>query len=489
MVRYGQAVSDDDALKSDPLGPSPRGEDRNAAHERAVLAMREGRHEDALAAANEAIEALLHAGLTLDDFLRFSQRGAQSEGLMRFEQGLIAALRQLHEPLAIRWEALRRTGQQQAARQMRAVCLKHFGGRASVWATAGNQALDEGELDAAQRYFDGCLRLSPNWPAALAGTAIVFESRKDWHAALRYRERVVEVCEALAGDDGPSLQRVLRYAAALGRVGRWQAALPLFVRCVRLGAFVRLPAERPVMLRVFSRELYAPSVVASLRAQAPAEFAALSGHDADVALALQQAHLLASVYRNLQRCYPPGGEALMMLGACAWLAGETAAAHGLFDEAEIYLEGDLAIHYLLVSTASGLDIPDRAGIERFALEALHAAEARALASAPLDEDALLYARLLAGHFSLPSPALDALWHLRVAESALLGACEMASAATHASCPALPVLQSDGPSRQLRRLVAFGAAQRAAGRCALEVALASSDALIALEAAVAALARV
>ena len=308
--------------------------------ERARSAMRAERYDLAIAAADAAITVLLHAGLDVESFVRLSLRGAQIEGLMAVDRDAVARLRRLHEPFAIRWEALRRSGRIEEARQMRALCIRHFSDRASVWAAAGNQALDDGEPIKAEGYFDRCLQLNPEWTAALAGKAILFETRKDWSRALEYRERVAQVEHALEREDVPSLQRVTRYAAALARVGRWREAGALFRRCVELRAFESLPAERAVLVRVFSRELYSPALLATLATQVPSEFV---GCAAEVVLGLREAAAFGACHERLRaRADLAPAARLQLLGMCAWLAGDEARGYALLDEAEVHREGELA---------------------------------------------------------------------------------------------------------------------------------------------------
>ncbi|MET0387876.1 MAG: hypothetical protein ABW321_18025, partial [Polyangiales bacterium] len=204
--------------------------DPRVAAQRARWAMRLGRYEDAIAAADVAIAGLLHPGLTVADLVRLSARGASLESIVRYEHAAVVRYRHLHEPLAIRWEALRRLDRKTDAAALRHLCLTQFPKRASVWATAGNHALDDGELERAAGYFARCLALDPDWTPALAGLAIVHERQKVWAAALPLRKRVVDVERALEQRDAKGLQRVMRYAAALGRVGRWAEAGVLFRR-------------------------------------------------------------------------------------------------------------------------------------------------------------------------------------------------------------------------------------------------------------------
>jgi len=234
------------------------------AAQRARLAMRLGDYASAIAASEVAIGALLQPGLAVDEFLRLCSAGAPAEGMLRFERHVLAERAHLSERLALRWEALHRAGRSRDASLMQLMCQRYFPERASVWATAGNHALDGDDLSSAEAYYRRCLQLDASWPAALAGLAIVLERRKDWAAALPFRRRVLEVTRALESDDAASLQRRTRYAAALARLGQWREAEPLFRSVARSPNIAQLPAEHPVLLRVFSQELYAPALVSTL---------------------------------------------------------------------------------------------------------------------------------------------------------------------------------------------------------------------------------
>jgi hypothetical protein len=238
--------------------------DPEIAAQRAQLAMRRRDYASAIAASEVAIAALLQPGLSIDECLRLCVAGAPAEGMLRFERHVLAERKHLSERLALRWEALHRAGLSRDASLMQLMCQRYFPDRASVWSTAGNHALDAGDLSSAENYFQRCLKLDASWTAALAGLAIVHERRKNWAAALPYRRRVLEVENALARDDAASLQRRLRYAAALARLGHWEQAEPLFRSAARSPMLAQLPAEKPVLLRVFSQELYAPAIVVAL---------------------------------------------------------------------------------------------------------------------------------------------------------------------------------------------------------------------------------
>lgn len=332
---------------------------------RARWALRTQQADIALAEADIALELILQRGISVPEFVRLAIRNAPSEILLRFQRRDVARAPSLQQPLTLRWEALRRAGRRAEAREMRAACLKLFPERASVWAEAGNQALDESDFERAEAYFDRCLSLDANWSAAIAGKAIVFETRKDWPSALACREKVVHLEDALARDDPASLHRLARYAAALGRVGRWDEAEALFRRCALRGVTERVPAERPVFERVFSNELYAPAVFATLHR--PQGGTAPTPH---ALLALHEARLFSGAYAALRddtRLEP--AEKLRLLGMTAWLAGDYERAYLLLDEAEVEREGDASIQCLLAWSARAIGAPEREAIERFALAA------------------------------------------------------------------------------------------------------------------------
>jgi tetratricopeptide (TPR) repeat protein len=332
--------------------------------------LEQGRPELARAEAERAIGHLLQHGLSVEEFVRLALRRAPAEILFRYERSAVATVRRLHLPLALRWEALRRSGRAAEAREMRAVCIRLFPERASVWAEAGNQALDERDLDRAQQYFERCLKLERDWTAGLAGLAIVHECRKEWVAALQYRERVVAVERARERDDLPSLQRLMRYAAALARVDRWHEAGVWFRRCLALGAYERLPEERPVLLRVFSRELYAPALVAAMNSAGPDT---RSTTTSELAFALREASTFAAAYAWVHACDGfDAPERLTLLGMCAWLAADYDHAYELFDEAEVGDERNATIQLLLAWSAREVGASDCETIERFALQSAEA---------------------------------------------------------------------------------------------------------------------
>jgi len=425
---------------------------------RGAWCMQLGRYEQALQASNVALCALLQPGLALEEFLLLVARGAPPEGLLRYSRDSVARRASLSEPIALRWEAARRLGLRREADLMRLLCLRYFPERASVWASAGNQALDEDDIDSAAGYFRRCLAIDSNWTAGLAGMAIVLERQKNWAEALPFRRRVVEVERALETDTGPSLQRVVRYAAALARLARWGEAEPLFRRCVVRGAYASLPAERPVLVRVFSRELYSPALIASFQA-----------HDTtsdepapEVRLALHEAELLAGLYRAL--------DTQLLRGVCAWLLGDMAHAYELFDEAELALADDVCVQYFLLDAARALAAPERASIESYAADSAR----RVLAcGADAGEEGALYAALTLERLGLKPQVSDA-----TIASGPLGLASLHTADPTHVAPLEPF--TGEPRAGLRRIAAFRACLRARGASPLTAAAMSSGALTALQ---------
>lgn len=467
--------------------------DADVAALRARLAMHARDYRAAIEASELAIRALLQPGLSIEEFLRLCVAGAPAEGMLRFERQVIGSRVHLSERLALRWEALHRAGMSRDASLMQLMCQRYFPERASVWATAGNHALDADELNTAEAYFQRCLQLDPSWTAGLAGLAIVCERRKDWAAALPYRRRVVEVEQALERDDAASLQRRLRYAAALARLGRWRDAEPLFRGAVRSKALAQLPAEHPVLVRVFSQELYAPALVAALSGRAErtgtagsandaapaapasgeepassaqvgsedaasgaAQGARVGSEDAAIVLARHEAVLLEQLALALRERAGDLGEQRWSLALCAFLAGELERAFELLDQVEVDRPEDLALHYLLWRCASASAHAQTASIRAFAEQAARAAWTR---GAALSEQERGYAVAILPELSGPA------------------APQQHSAAEMNAQPEGPALA------ELERIVAFRALREAQGDSPLMAAAASSLVLAALVASV------
>jgi tetratricopeptide (TPR) repeat protein len=423
-------------------------------------AMQLGRYELALHASDRALRGLLQPGLEPDAFLSLVARGAPPEGLLRHTRDAVAERAMLREPIALRWAAARKLGRTRDANLMRLLCLRYFPERASVWATAGNQALDEDDIEAAANYFRCCLRLSPDWTAALAGMAIVLEQQKDWSAALPYRKRVVEVEQALAHTEPASLQRVLRYAAALGRLERWDEAEPLFRHCVALGAYESVPAERPVLVRVFSRALYAPALIAEFFTGTTAADAPLP----ELQIALQDARLLEDVFRSVAALIAlDAHRSCVLRGMCTWLSGDLTRACALLEEAERSGGGDCAVQFLLLQATRALADPSRESLAQRAQQQAQAALVEATG-----EEQTLYACLTLEQLGLQPTAAN----LALPEGPL------GLRALHASqSNAQPLALGPGSlAHGLRRLTAFRSLQRQRGVAPLTTAALSLQAL-------------
>jgi tetratricopeptide (TPR) repeat protein len=362
---------------------------------RVQAALQAGRYEEAIAEADAAIAAMLQHGVAVADFVRLTLAGQRAEHLLQCNPLEIALSPQLREPIALRWEALHRAGRRDEARQMGRLCIELWPERISVWLTAGNHALDDNDGDGALACFRRCLRLTPDSIEALAGLAIVHETRKQWPAALEFRTRVVEVAGALSRSDPASLQRTIRYAAALARVERWTEAGVHFRRCVRDGAFQVLPQERPVLLRVFTQELYAPAMLAIMlsHGSVPAESCG-----AEAIAGLEEARALAEL-ADLTAKDPqlPSWRRELLLGICALEAGDPERAFLHLDHADTLCADDVAINCLLMRSAEATLSPERDSIAKFAVEVALRTQARAQHGFAVDESNLFYAAQILSH--------------------------------------------------------------------------------------------
>lgn len=316
-----------------------------------------GRYAEAIAEADAVLVRMLKPRLTAERFVARALCGDPPEELLLFSRAEIARMPELRDALIVRWEALRRAGREEAA-QLRELCTRYWPERISVWEAAGNHALDDAESDRALAFFDRALALDPTSVIALAGKAIACEMKKDWAAALELRREVAEQEQAWAGDDAISLHRVLRYAANLGRLGRWGEASPLFRGAVQRGTFDKLAQERAVLLRVFTGELYAPAIVKALVGESAVRT------EPAVALALQDAVLLAALAAALREA----GADPRALGMCALQAGDLDAAYRCFDDADSAASDDMVTSHLLLSCALELGTAELPSIRSFALE-------------------------------------------------------------------------------------------------------------------------
>lgn len=342
-------------------------EDASVAAERAGWAMKLGDYARTVAEADRAIATMLRARISVDDFMLRASRGEPPHALLVFERADVARLPRLRGPLVLRWEALRRLGRRDQADRVREVCIRYWPERISVWEAAGQHALDDEDYAAAERYFDRALALDAESIVALAGRAIVLETRKQWDAALELRRRVADFSGAFQGHDAASLHRVIRYASNLGRLGRWADAAPHFRNVARAGTFAQLPVERPVLLRVFTRELYAPLVIARMLAEGPK----LESLPDTVQFALRDAELLGKLAHALEADpVAPTHARTLAIGSCAWLGGDVEAAQGYFAQARALAPNDAASVYLdLAAAGAGVDAA------RAALESLEQAPA------------------------------------------------------------------------------------------------------------------
>jgi tetratricopeptide (TPR) repeat protein len=351
------------------------------------------------------------------------------------------------------------------------------------WAEAGRHALVEGSYERAQEFFERCLQADGQWLPGLTGMAIVLERRKLWRAALIYRERTVHVARALERDDPESLQHVMRYAAALGRVERWAEAGVLFRRCVARGVFERVPAERPELLRVFANELYAPAMIAAWAPEQPAAAAA-----AEIEIARREARVFEAASAWVRDADGlESAQRQMLLGMCAWLAGDYERAYALFGEAEVESPGDQAIQLLLAWSAREVGSSDDENIARVAqssaVEVLEAIER----GEPVDEEAEFYARVTRERFESPAARRTREARARDRESSDQVALKSAGAVTEADSVSRSEceVESFGDAAievpaQLRALVAQRVFLRTRGASPLEAARESSRGLAQLE---------
>ena len=318
----------------------------SVAHQRAQWAMRVGDYAQVVAASELAITALLRVPMPFESLLTRALERTPPEQLLCFGRDDIARLARLRMPFVLHWEASHRLGRRDHAAKLRELCLAFWPERRSVWEAAGQHALDDEQHDAADGYFARALSLDASSVTALAGRAIVREARKDWQGALPLRRAVADNTDAWHGTDAASLHRVIRYAADLGRLGRWREAAPHFEAALHADAFQKLSPERGVLLRVFSEELYAPAAVADMLAEAPGLAASAS---VGVACALRDALQLDQLGRRAQVDLSDPFRRALALGMLASQAGDAAAAHAWFNAAHTLSPSHIIASYLAAS--------------------------------------------------------------------------------------------------------------------------------------------
>jgi hypothetical protein len=334
--------------------------DRDAA----VAAMKSRDFAAAIALADTAITALLKPGLTIDLFIEGAARGDALESLLNVQPGDAAPLLSLREPLALRWEALRLSKRLAEAGQIRDLCIRFWPDRLAVWESAGNLALEEGKPEDAERYFDRALALDATSKVGRAGKAVAREMQQDWAGALALRREVAEQENAWGKDDAASLHRVIRVAANLGRLNRWMEASPLFRRSVARGAYAKIAPERPTLLRVFSAELYAPALIVGMLAQEPPKEAP----PPIIQFAMHDALALEAIAKSVRAGAGDEYEKTLLLGMCAWQAGNAALAYDCFDRADEQREEQMIASYLLLAAAIEWGSGELPSIRKFALE-------------------------------------------------------------------------------------------------------------------------
>jgi tetratricopeptide (TPR) repeat protein len=310
--------------------------------------MRTGDYAQAITAADVVIATMIRPRISVQRFVERAVAGEPPEQLLCFERGDVARLPRLRNALALRWEALRRNGSREHSVQMRALCLRWWPERVSVWEAAGQHALEDRELAQAEHYFSRASALEPSSATALTGLAVLREIEKDWERALELRRRVADQERAWLSEDPASLHRVVRYAANLGRLGRWNEAGPHFRRAVRLGAHRKLPHERPVLLRVFADACYAPALLDAIVADLPEVPRELSD---SVSAGVRDAKLLGGLARRFQAEAPDRYALSLWSGMCAAQAGDAEAAYALFEAASLERPDDMATCYLALSAA------------------------------------------------------------------------------------------------------------------------------------------
>lgn len=332
--------------------------------EAAVAAMKSRDFAAAVALADAALAKMLKPGVTVERFVEGALRGDDPESLLIFHPSDVARLPQLREPLALRWEALRLGKRMAEAAQLRELCIRYWPERISVWETAGNQALDETQPEEAERYFDRALALDATSRIALAGKAVARELQKDWPGALVLRREVADQEQAWVKDDPVSLHRVLRVAANLGRMGRWIEASPHFRRSVARGAYAKVPPERPSLLRVFSAELYAPALIVGMLAKQPPT----EPPPPVIQFALHDALALEAIAKAIQADASDDYTKSLLLGMCAWQAGNAKLAYDCFDRADELREDQMVASYLLLAAAIEWGADELPSIRKFTLE-------------------------------------------------------------------------------------------------------------------------
>ena len=361
-----------------------------------------GAYREAIEASDTVIASMLRRPMAIDHFVQACARARRPPRLLRYRPTEVLQLAHLRQALVIRWNALHQLGDHHRAEAMRRACQRLFPRQRSIPVIAGNHALDRNEVEAAKGHFEAAIALDPAEVGAISGLAIVNEMQKNWPAALVLRKQAAELSDAFAREDAASLHRVIRYAAALGRLQHWQEAGPWFRRCVRRGAFEKLPQERAVLLQAFSGPLYSPGmVIAMLSGERPGPDVALPPQLGDaVARCLRDAEFISTLTAVP---FLPGPDATadqaqaieaLLSGMRAWALGDPEAAYYQFNRADFpgarsVDDREMCAHYLLLRSAQATAATETQSIAAFALARAQAV----LASGDAGDEARLYADL------------------------------------------------------------------------------------------------
>ena len=305
----------------------------------------------------------LRVGLSLAEFEQLVARGASWESLLPGAALDPERLARCREALFLRYRIQLETRQSEGAERSFRLLQRLFPDAPASFVLRGRLAMLRGDATTAQKHFERGLALAPGLLGALSGLADLAAAAGELQASATLRLQAIAAAEALPVDDPDRTCQGLRYGLLLCELALYGPARAVLREAVRGSSGLRgaTTQERERLCAVLSSRLYSPAAISELLVNSSA-----ATLPPQAAAARDSAIQLARAYRFLFE-RPACARRALLLGLCAWEAGDPECAYLHADDADE--TDDPLAHYLLLVSAEVCASAELNSIKNFALAA------------------------------------------------------------------------------------------------------------------------
>lgn len=313
------------------------------------------------------LEQALRDGLDLDRFDELAARGADCITLLRPAGPDKRPGEQLRRTLLFRLRLQIDCGREAGVERSLRVVERLWPRSAATLLLRGRAAWLRDEVQDAAHWFQRSLERAPENLGALSGLADVDTRRQRWQRALGLRERAQEAAQCLHESDPDRRCQAVRLGLLLCQLGAYGRAGTVLREVAGHDDCGVSPSEAAALIAQLAGRLHSPAAlsqfVGTMRRPLPLT--------ASAERALESATHLARIYTAIARGPLPPGPRELLLGFCAWEAGDPEGAYVHADRADEHEADAIRAHYLLLASAEVIASAELGGIRLFATRHAH----------------------------------------------------------------------------------------------------------------------